>query len=477
MKLCSLIKNLPCRVFGNAAVEINGLYHKDTEVKENGLFFCLRGTKVDGENFVRSAIKNGAVVVVCEQEIAGISGVTQVIVKNAREAMSIIACRFYKDPASKLKIIGVTGTNGKTTVSHMLFSIIEAAGKRAAIVGTNGIILKGQKFSTGMTTPDPIVLQKYLSLMVKEKIEYVCMEVSAHALDLCKTGGIKFEIAIFTNLTQDHLDYFKTMERYFLAKQKLFSRKNAKQASVNIDDTYGRRLAESINIPFVTYSNTSEANFRLFAHEKFLTYQKIDINSEAVAKLPLLGDFNVSNALSAASALKALGFSWQQIANGLENMKPVDGRFNSYDVGSRVFIVDYAHTPDGLENILKAAKNIASGGKLIVVFGCGGDRDKHKRGIMGKIASDLSDWVIVSNDNPRFENPKQIASEIVGGIENGNFEICLDRALAIKRAYQKSAEGDVIVVAGKGAEDYIEENGNKIFYSDRLEIEKLRRNL
>ena len=260
MKLFTLIKNLNCRVFGNSAVDISGLYHKDIEVKEGGLFFCLRGTKVDGYNFVYSAIKNGAVAIVTEQEIQKISGVTQIVVKNARETMSLIACKFYGNPANKLKLIGVTGTNGKTTITNMLASVIENAGKKVAIVGTNGIIIKGVKYETNMTTPDPIELQKYLAFMVKTHIEYVCIEVSAHAIDLHKIDGIKFEIVIFSNLTEDHLDYFKTMERYFLAKQALFSKKYANFAILNIDDNYSKRLIEGINIPYITYSNTNEAD-------------------------------------------------------------------------------------------------------------------------------------------------------------------------------------------------------------------------
>ncbi len=477
MKLCSLIKNLSCRVFGNISVEISGLYHKDTEVKENGLFFCLRGTKVDGNKFVESAIKNGAVAIVCQQEIPRISGITQIIVKNSREAMSQIACRFYSNPADKLKIIGVTGTNGKTTITNMLASIIGSAGKKAAIIGTNGVFFGGKKYETNMTTPDPIEFQKYLSMMLKAHTQYVCVEISAHAIDLCKIDGIKFESVIFTNLTEDHLDYFKTMERYFLTKAKLFSRKYAKLAAINIDDDYGKRLAGSINIPFVTYSKNEPADFEAVKKEEINARQKLVINDDLEIWLPLMGDFNISNALAAISTLSLLGFSKNEIKNGLENMKQVDGRFNSYLIAGKIIIIDYAHTPDGLKNILTAAKNIAGGHKLVSVFGCGGNRDAQKRPIMGSVASSLCDYIFITNDNPRFERAEDIAAGVASGIKSENFEICLDRSKAINKAFKFCEEGDVLVVAGKGAENYIEENGKKIPYSDFEEIEKIRRNL
>lgn len=477
MKLYSLIKGLNCRVFGNSAIEIKGLYHKDIEVKESGLFFCLRGTRVDGTNFVYSAIKNGAVAIVTEQEIQGVSGITQVVVKNAREAMSLIACKFYNAPAEKLKIIGVTGTNGKTTITNMLASILENAGKRVAIIGTNGIFVKGIKYETNMTTPDPIELQKYLAFMVKNKIEYVCTEVSAHAIDLHKIDGIKFEVVIFSNLTEDHLDYFKTMDKYFLAKAKLFSKKYAKFAVINADDNYSKKLIESINIPFITYSIYSEADYFSFDSKTENGRQILNVNGNYIVSLPMLGKFNISNALASISALSALEFSKDNIIRGLEEMKQVDGRFNSYVINGVLMIIDYAHTPDGLKNILLTAREIANENKLISVFGCGGNRDSQKRKIMGGISDDIADYSIITTDNPRFESARNIANDIVKGFKSKNFDIILDRGNAIKKAFEISKKGDIVVIAGKGSENYIEENGVKIPYSDYAEIEKIRRNL
>ena len=476
MKLCSLLKNLNYRIKGNCAINISGLYHRDTEVKEGGLFFCLRGTQVDGNNFVYSAIKNGAVAIVSEQEIYGVSGITQVIVKNAREAMSLISARFFGAPAEKLKIIGVCGTNGKTTITNMLASVCEFALKKVAIIGTNGVFIKGVRYETNMTTPDPIDLQRYLAMMVKCKVEYVCMEVSAHAIDLHKIDGICFEVVIFSNFSEDHLDYFKTMDRYFSTKAKLFSKKYAKFAVLNQDDEKFKELIDGINLPYVAYSKINKSDY--FAENiKTINFgQEFDVCGNQIV-LPLLGIFNISNALSAIAGLRCLGFSFEQISIGLKNMKPVVGRFNTFDVNGIIVIIDYAHTPDGLKNILLAARDIAKKNKLISIFGCGGNRDALKRPIMGQIADNLSDFVFVTTDNPRFEDAEKIAKDIIGGIKSKNYEIELSREIAIKKAIDLANKGDVVVLAGKGAEDYIETNGKKIPYSDYAEIEKIRRNL
>ena len=475
MKLYTLLKNVNCRVLGNTVVEIKGLYHKDTEVKEGGLFFCLRGTRVDGTDFVFSAIKNGAVAIVLEQELPNLSGVTQIIVKNARETMSLLACKFNNFPASKLKLIGVTGTNGKTTTTNMIAHVLEGVGKKTAIVGTNGIFIKGKKYDTGLTTPDPIELQKYFSLMVKNKIEYVCMEVSAHAIDLHKIDGCKFAMAVFTNLTEDHLDYFKTMERYFETKSKLFSKKYTEFAVINLDDNYGKLLSQSINIDNFTYS-TIETSSTCFADKINLTSvgQEFCFNNNKI-QLKFAGKFNVSNALASICVLKKLGLSDCEIVNGLSSMNPVEGRFNSFLVNERLVIVDYAHTPDGLKNVLMACKDIAGNKKVYSVFGCGGNRETQKRSIMGEISSKFADFTIITTDNPRFETRWSIANDIKQGIKNNNFLIELDRPQAIKLAIEKSDKGDVVLIAGKGAEPYIDENGTKIPYSDLQEVEKLRR--
>ena len=388
MKLYSLIKNLNCRVLGSPLVEISGLYHLDTEVKENGLFFCLRGTKVDGTTYVASAVKNGAVAIVTEQEIPTLSKVTQVVVNNAREFMSILSCRFYGNPANKLKIIGVTGTNGKTTITNLISSVLSGANKKCAVVGTNGVFILGKRYDTGMTTPDPIELQKYFLMMVRAKVEYVCMEVSAHAIDLNKIEGFKFDTVVFTNLTEDHLDYFKTMERYFQAKARIFQKKYTNFAILNIDDDYGKRLASSIFLPYKTYSITESADAFATDITPHGSAQSFKVNGEEFS-LSLAGRFNVSNALSAILVLLHLGLSVEEIKNGLKNFESVDGRFNTYSVEDFLVVIDYAHTPDGLKNVLMACRDLAKNGKLISVFGCGGNRETQKRSKMVKFQRKL----------------------------------------------------------------------------------------
>ena len=474
MKLFALTKNLHCRIVGNSGVEIKGLYHKDTEVKTGGLFFCLRGTQVDGVNFVFSAIKNGAVAIVVEQEISNISGVAQVIVKDAREAMSLIACRFFGNPADKLKIIGVTGTNGKTTITTMISKVLEYAGHKTAVVGTNGIVLSGVKHNTGMTTPDPIELQRYFSIMVRQKVEYVCMEVSAHAIDLKKICGIRFVGCIFTNLTEDHLDYFKDLSRYFLAKAKLFSRVFTNFAVINIDDDYGRKLCESINIPFKTYAINNDAdivasNIQMQGASQIFKVENIDY------MLNLAGKFNVSNALAVIMVCRELGIAEDVIKAGLQQIEHIEGRFNTFLVQGKMVVVDYAHTPDGLKNVLMASREIAEGNKVISVFGCGGNRDREKRAIMGEISSRLADFTVITTDNPRFEKREDIISDIKKGVVGENYLVEIDRVTAIKKAIDYAKSGDVVLIAGKGAEPYIDENGHKIPYSDLKEIEKYRR--
>ncbi len=477
MKLLYLLKGMNCRVLGNQAINISGLFHRDTEVKEGGLFFCLKGTKVDGNNYVLSAIKNGAVAIVTEQEIQNLSGVTQVVVKNAREMMSLIACKFYGNPANKLKIIGVTGTNGKTTTTNMISAVLENAGKKSAIIGTNGIFFNGMKFDSGMTTPDPIELQHYFSMMVKNHIEYVCMEVSAHSIDLHKVDGFVFEVMIFTNLTEDHLDYFKTMDNYFKVKALVFHKKHTKFAILNADDEFGEKLMQSINIPFSTYATNSEADNFASDIELLGAGQSFKLNGKQTIKLSMAGRFNVSNALAAISALEHLDIDFEKISSGLSQMKQVDGRFNTILLNGVLIVIDYAHTPDGLANILFACKELAKHSKLISVFGCGGDRETQKRAIMGEISTKIADFTIITSDNPRFESREKIAKDIEKGVIDSNYMIELDRAKAIEKAVAMATKGDVIVVAGKGAEPYIDENGQKLPYSDLAQIEKIRSKL
>lgn len=469
MKLFTLLKNIKCRTFGSLNLEISGLYHSDELVRKGGLFFCLNGENYRGADFAKVAVEKGAVAVVCETEIDGLRGITQILVKNTRKTMALIAANFYGNPSKQLKIIGVTGTNGKTTTTHIIKNLLEAEGKSCGVIGTNGVFFGRKKIESNMTTPDPIELHAIFKKFTSEKIEYVVMEVSAHACYLEKLAGIKFEAMIFTNLTEDHLDFFHTMENYFGAKKKIFDKSYSKNAIVNIDDDYGKNLAKSINSNLITYAISNKADYvahglRLKSVKQYFCFDGQCFSSQ------LLGEFNVYNLISAIACMKVLGFKLENLQQKIENIAPIDGRFNLLEKKGKLFIVDYAHTPDGLEKVLRLAKNIAKSHKLICLFGCGGNRETQKRSKMGEISSKNADLTIISSDNPRFEDRLAIVKDIEKGMCNGNYKIILDRSEAIKFADKVSLAGDVILVAGKGAEDYIDELGVKKPYSDFEEI-------
>lgn len=474
MKLFKLLKGVECRVFGSPLVEIEGLFHNNKDVVQGGLFFCLSGKNFNGENFIGEAVKCGAVAVVVNREIENLHGVVQVVVRDTRKAMSKIACNFYENPAKNLKIIGVTGTNGKTTTTYMIASLINSSGRAAAIIGTNGVFYNNKKIETEMTTPDPIELQKIFRKLVDGGVEYVCMEVSAHAIYLNKVDGFVFELMIWTNLTEDHLDYFETMEKYYLAKRKIFTREHIKYALINIDDDYGKRLYESINMTKFTYSIFAKADFKSDEIKVENFKQEFYFNNEKI-KTYFLGKFNILNLTAALASINILKINLESLAENVINIKPVPGRFNTIVINKKLFIIDYAHTPDGLENVLKTIKEMIISGQIVCVFGCGGNRETQKRSKMGEISSKYADFSIISSDNPRFESREKIAGDIEKGMINSSYKIILNRSEAIKYANLITNEGDIILIAGKGAENYIDENGVKVPYSDFEEVEKLRR--
>ena len=475
MKLFSLVKNFKCRIFGNLNIEISGLYHHDKEVRQGGLFFCIKGTEKNGELYVNSAIENGAVAVVTNHEINGIC-VPQIIVNDTRHAMSIIAANFYGNPAKSLNIVGVTGTNGKTSITYILKSMFDLLKIKSALIGTNGVLFEDKLIQTGMTTPDPIELHRLFSIFKQKGIKNVFMEVSAHALDLKKLDGIVFDAMIFTNLTEDHLDYFGDMQTYFKAKQKAFLPNQTRLSILNIDDPFGMSLFRGIKTKVLSYSTTSESDIKASNIEVENFKQKFKINGMDFSS-NLLGKFNVSNILSCVCYMKNLGYSLEKLAELVKSVQPVPGRFNSYDINGKLFIIDYAHTPDGLENVLKLCLELKSkDAKLISVFGCGGNRETQKRKIMGEISSKLANFSIITTDNPRFESRETIADDIIQGMKNKNYLVILDRCDAIKYAYNIANPGDIVLIAGKGEENYIDELGIKKPYSDKNEVLKLREN-
>jgi UDP-N-acetylmuramoyl-L-alanyl-D-glutamate--2,6-diaminopimelate ligase len=471
------------RVMGDGAVDVESLAYDSRKVGAGTLFFCVPGEKVDGHEFGAAAVGAGAVALVVERELE--VDVAQVVVADARAAMAPLAARFWRDPTAELRIVGVTGTNGKTTTAFLLREIFEAAGIQTGLLGTVRQVVGGAEEEVERTTPEAVDLHGTFRRMLEAGDEACVMEVSSHALALHRADSIHFELALFTNLTQDHLDFHADMEDYFQAKRQLFE-VGPRIAVVNVDDEYGRRLAAEFDC--VTFSaEGSAAHFRAhaatfnptgahFAVNWGSTGLKRDISTrfrpvggEIAVRTGLPGDFNVANALGAFAAAMAMGVAAEVAAAGLARAERVPGRFEPIDEGQDfAVLVDYAHTPDSLENVLRAARRL-SDGRVLTVFGAGGDRDRDKRPKMGRAGVALSDLAIVTSDNPRSEDPEAIIAEVLGGVENGaNVEVEPDRRAAIALALARAEAGDTVVIAGKGHEQGQEfEDGRKLPFDDR----------
>ncbi|HKP91695.1 MAG TPA: UDP-N-acetylmuramoyl-L-alanyl-D-glutamate--2,6-diaminopimelate ligase [Thermoleophilaceae bacterium] len=431
-------------------VEISGLAYSSQAVREGDLFFCVRGFTSDGHDYAPDAVSRGAAALVCERELN--LGVPEVLVEDARAAMADFAARFHGDPTATLEVVGVTGTNGKTTTTFLVRSILEAAGRRCGLLGTVTSVVGGREEPVQRTTPEAIDLQATFRRMRDAGDAACAMEVSSHALELRRTDGVHFAARVFTNLTQDHLDFHSDMEQYFLAKRRLFEGPGG-PAVLNLDDEYGRRLAADFP-DATTYAIDADADFRASAVEfdpRGSRFTLATPGGEADVAMGLPGRFNVSNALAAAAAVSALGATTAEIAAGLAAAARVPGRFEPVDEGQPfAVLVDYAHTPDSLENVLRAARQLTTG-RLVVVFGAGGDRDRTKRPLMGRVASALADRVIVTSDNPRSEDPEAIVDQVLAGA-GPDAEREVDRRRAIRLAIESAGEGDVVVIAGKGHE-------------------------
>ncbi len=458
------------RIVGGAAVEVESLAYDSRKVRAGTLFFCVPGEKSDGHDFAGAAVEAGAVALVVERELG--LDVAQVVVADARAAMAPLAARFWGDPSGELRVVGVTGTNGKTTTAFLVREILEAAGVQCGLLGTVRQVVGGAEEEVERTTPEAIDLQGTFRRMLEAGDEACVMEVSSHALALHRADAIHFEVGLFTNLTQDHLDFHADMEDYFRSKRLLFEM-GPKTSIVNVDDPYGRRLAEEFEC--VTFSvegaqadfATREATFD--AAGAHFTVNTPPVGGGIEVRTGLPGHFNVANALGAFAAASALGIPADVAAAGLAQAERVPGRFEPVDEGQDfAVLVDYAHTPDSLENVLRAARRLTAG-RVISVFGAGGDRDRDKRPKMGRAGAAGADLAIVTSDNPRSEEPGAIIEEVVGGIENGAaFEVEPDRRAAIFRALREAKAGDTVVIAGKGHEQGQEfEHGRKIPFDDR----------
>jgi UDP-N-acetylmuramoyl-L-alanyl-D-glutamate--2,6-diaminopimelate ligase len=431
-------------------IEVSALAYRSSSVTPGTLFFCVRGFTSDGHDFAPEAVERGAVALVCERPLG--LGVPEVIVPDARAAMPEVAARFFGDPTKELRVVGITGTNGKTTTAFLVRALLEADRVQTGLLGTVKSVVGGREEPVERTTPEAIDLQATFRRMLDSGDRACAIEVSSHALELGRAQGIEFACRVFTNLTQDHLDFHDTMESYYLAKRKLFEAPGAPSV-VNLDDEYGRRLAGEIEGP-VSYAIDHDADYRARdvrfdpAGSSF-TCDTPDGPLEIETRLP--GLFNVQNSLAAIAAVRQLGVDAQAIQRGLAEADRVPGRFEPVDEGQEfTVLVDYAHTPEALENVLRAAREITSG-RLHVVFGAGGDRDRAKRPLMGAAASRLADRVIVTSDNPRSEDPEAIVDEVLAGT-SGDATREVDRRRAIALAVEGAEPGDVVVIAGKGHE-------------------------
>jgi UDP-N-acetylmuramoyl-L-alanyl-D-glutamate--2,6-diaminopimelate ligase len=452
-----------------ADVEIAALAYDNRRVEPGALFFCVPGFTRDGHDFAPDAVARGAAALVVERPLG--LGVPEVAVESVRAAMAPAAARFHGDPTASLDVVGITGTNGKTTTAFLVRTLLEAAGRQCGLLGTVTSFVGGVERPVERTTAEAIELQRDFRAMADGGDATCAMEVSSHALELHRADAIHWAAAIFTNLTQDHLDFHPTMEDYFLAKRRLFAPaagEPPRVAVVNVNDPYGDRLAEELGgmVSPVTFAIDREATYRAVELESGFDgsrFTAVTPEGPIALRTPLPGRFNVSNVLGAVAAVRALGVPLETIAAALPEAGRVPGRFEPVDEGQGfAVLVDYAHTPDSLENVLAAARALTAG-KLHCVFGCGGDRDRGKRPLMGEIAARLADYVIVTSDNPRSEPPAAIVREILAGIEispsghrerrpAGDVAVEVDRRAAITAAIGAAQDGDVVVIAGKGHE-------------------------
>ncbi len=473
------------RLVGDGRIEFQGVQTDSRKVKVGDLFICISGLVQDGHLFAEQAIAKGAVALVLEREIPEIE-VPHIFVKDSRQAMGVIASHYYGYPSQQLKLIGITGTNGKTTTTFIIDHILNDSGFRTGLMGTIHTRIAGKTIPTERTTEEALDLQRTLRHMVNEGVKFCTMEVSSHALELGRVKGCRFRTALFTNLTQDHLDYHQTMDSYRDAKGLLFSRlgneygphTNDRQfAILNADDSVSQRYASLTAAQTITYGIVNEADVRATNIHISIKGTSFTLNTSfagsAQVQMKLVGKFNVYNALGAIATTLVEGIPLEQIVHSLEEMESVEGRMQIVDVDQEFLVlVDYAHSPDGLDNALRSVKEFATG-RIITVFGCGGDRDRTKRPIMGRIATEYSDFVILTSDNPRSEDPNTILSEVAAGIiANGfpeeRYKLVVDRAAAIKQAIGMALPHDVVLIAGKGHETYQILKDQTIDFDDRV---------
>jgi len=478
-KLEHIIQNIPCKVIGSRDIIIGKIAFDSRQIEPGDMFVAVRGTHVDGHKFIENVIQNGAIAVLCEELPDKLQqNITFIHVDDSAQALGLAVSNYYDNPSSQLKLIGVTGTNGKTSIATLLYRLVTQLGQKSGLLSTVRNMIGEKEIAATHTTPDAIAIQSMLKQMVDEGCTHAFMEVSSHAIDQKRISGLEFNIAIFTNLTHDHLDYHKTFEAYLKAKKQLFD--NLPQSAfalVNSDDRNGKVMVQNTQARVKTFGIRSIADFKAKIIENHFDGMLVSIDNRELW-IKLIGEFNASNLLAVYAAAILLGYPEDEILRILSTLRTVDGRFEYVRSNSGITaIIDYAHTPDALKNVLTTINQIRSDmSQLITVVGAGGDRDRTKRPVMGKLSAEMSNRVILTSDNPRSEDPDTIIGEMMEGVDiadRGKVLTITDRREAIKAACIMAKPGDVVLIAGKGHETYQEIKGVKNYFNDKQVVLEL----
>jgi len=478
-KLEHIIHNIPCKITGSKDIIINKIAFDSRKIEPGDMFVAVKGTQVDGHNYIEKVIQSGAIAILCENLPSSITkNITFIEVDDSARALGFAVSNYFDNPSSKLKLVGVTGTNGKTSIATLLYRLTTQLGHKSGLLSTVRNMVGDREIAATHTTPDSIAIQSMLKEMVDEECSYAFMEVSSHAIDQKRIAGLEFDIAIFTNITHDHLDYHKNFEAYLKAKKQLFdSLEPSAFALINTDDRNGKVMVQNTRAKVKTYGVRSIADFKAKIIESHFDGMLVNINKVELW-IKLIGEFNASNIMAVYGAASLLEFQPGEILRIISKLDTVEGRFEYIKSNTGVTaIIDYAHTPDALKNVLTTINQIRSNtSQLITVVGAGGDRDRTKRPIMGKISADMSSQVILTSDNPRSEEPETIIEEMMEGVEISDRNKVLsitNRKEAIKTACTMAQPGDVILIAGKGHETYQEIKGVKNYFNDKQIVSEI----